>query len=213
MPENAYDRARERGPSVDVPTHRVTASMIYQLPFGNGRRFLSNSNRVVDSALGGWELGVVTLDQTGQFLTPYWTGPDPTGTAYTDSLTPATVQIRPNVYGNPNLPSDQRSVARWFDPSVFGAPTPGSFGSAGKGIVIGPGSSVWHVSLAKYITIGERVRVRPEMTAFNVFNHPNWANPNMNIRSSPGVIRNVVGRNDLDSIGPRNLRASLRVEW
>jgi hypothetical protein len=156
---------------------------------------------------------VVTLDQTGQFLTPYWTGPDPTGTAYTDSSTPATVRIRPNIYGNPNLPSDQRSVSMWFDPTVFGPPTPGSFGTSGKGVVIGPGSSVWHVSLAKYFQIWERARLRGEITAFNVFNHPNWANPNMNIRSAPGVISNVVGRNDLDSIGPRSLRASLRLEW
>jgi len=213
MPENAYDRARERGPSTDIPTHRVTASMIYQLPFGKGRPFLSSANRALDTAVGGWELSVVTLDQTGQFLTPYWTGPDPTGTAYTDSSTPATVRIRPNIYGNPNLPSDQRSVSMWFDPTVFGPPTPGSFGTSGKGVVIGPGSSVWHVSLAKYFQIWERARLRGEITAFNVFNHPNWANPNMNIRSAPGVISNVVGRNDLDSIGPRSLRASLRLEW
>jgi hypothetical protein len=51
------------------------------------------------------------------------------------------------------------------------------------------------------------------MTAFNVFNHPNWANPRMNITSSPGRITGVVGRNDLDSLGPRQLRASLRLEW
>jgi hypothetical protein len=213
MPENAYDRARERGPSVDVPTHRVTASIIYQLPFGRGRSFLGNTNRAVDGVFGGWELSVVTLDQTGQFLTPYWTGPDPTGTAYTDSLTPATVRLRPNIYGNPNLPSGQRSVSQWFNPAVFGAPTPGSFGTSGKGVIIGPGSSVWHLSIAKNVQLWERVRLRPEFTAFNVLNHPNWANPGLNIRSAPGVIRGVVGRNDLDSIGPRNLRASLRLEW
>jgi hypothetical protein len=213
MPENAYDRARERGPSVDVPQHRLTASMIYQLPFGKGRPWLNNLNRGVDSILGGWELGVVGLVQTGQFLTPYWTGPDPTGTRYTDSSTPANVQLRPNISGNPNLPSDQRSVSHWFDASVFSAPTPGSFGTSGRGVIVGPGSAVLHVSLGKYIKLSERVQLRPEMTAFNILNHPNWANPSLNIRSAPGVIRGVVGRNDLDSIGPRNLRASLRVEW
>jgi hypothetical protein len=212
-PENAYDLRRERGPAVDIPTHRLTASMIYELPFGRGRSFMGNTNRVVDTVFGGWEVGVVTLDQTGQFLTPSWSGPDPTGTAYTDSSTPANVRIRPNVSGNPNLPTDQRSVNRWFDASVFGPPTPGSFGTSGRGVIEGPGSSVWHVSLAKYIRIHERVQLRPEMTAFNILNHPNWANPDTNIRSAPGVIRGVVGRNDLDSIGPRNLRASLRVEW
>jgi hypothetical protein len=213
IPENAYDLRRERGPSVDIPTHRVTASMIAQLPFGKNRRFFSNASPRADTAFGGWELSIVALAQTGQFLTPYWSGPDPTGTAYTDSSTPATVTIRPNILRNPNLPSDQRSVSRWFDPTAFAAPTAGSFGTSGKGVVIGPGSSVWHVSIAKYIRLFERLQLRPELTAFNVLNHPNWANPNMNIRSSAGVIQNVVGRNDLDSIGPRNLRASLRLEW
>jgi hypothetical protein len=212
-PENAYDRQRERGVWVDIPTHRVAASMIYQLPIGKNRHFFAQMSGVADTILGGWELSVVSLNQTGQFLTPYWSGPDPTGTAYTDSLTPATVRIRPNILHNPNLPGDQRSVSMWFDPTAFAAPTPGSFGTSAKGVIIGPGSSVQHVSIAKYIRLRERLQLRPELTAFNVFNHPNWANPGTNIRSAPGVIRGVVGRNDLDSIGPRNLRASLRLEW
>jgi len=51
------------------------------------------------------------------------------------------------------------------------------------------------------------------MSAFNIFNHPNWGNPRTNITSAPGVITSVVGRNDLDNIGPRQLRAGLRLEW
>jgi hypothetical protein len=212
-PENAYDRGRERGVWVDIPTHRITASLIYELPFGPGRRFFADTNRIVRGALGGWELGAVNLTQTGQFLTPLWTGPDPTGTAYTESSTPARVTIRPNILRNPNLPADQRSVTRWFDASAFAPPTPGSFGTSSRGVIIGPGSTVTHVSLAKYINFTERVRLRPEFSAFNIFNHPNWANPRTNITSAPGVISGVVGRNDLDSSGPRSLRASLRLEW
>jgi hypothetical protein len=140
------------------------------------------------------------------FLTPQWSGPDPTGTAFTTSSTPPNVTIRPNILRDPNLPSDQRTVSRWFDASPFAPPTRGSFGKSAKGVVIGPGSSVTHVSLAKYIGLHERMRLRPEISAFNVFNHPNWANPVMNITSAPGVINGVVGRNDLDSSGPRSPR-------
>jgi hypothetical protein len=212
-PENAYDRRRERGVWVDIPTHRITASMIYQLPFGHGRQYFANSPRALNAVFGGWELGAVNLTQTGQFLTPLWSGPDPTGTRYTESSTPARVTIRPNILRDPNLPSDQRSVTRWFDASAFGPPTPGSFGTSSKGVIIGPGSTVTHVSLAKYIGLTERLKLRPEFSAFNIFNHPNWANPRTNITSAPGVISGVVGRNDLDSSGPRTLRASLRLEW
>lgn len=212
-PENAYDRRRERAVWVDIPTHRVAASMVYNLPFGRNRQFLPNINRGVDAAIGEWELSLVTLNQTGQFLTPLWTGPDPTGTAFTSSSTPATVTIRPNILRDANLPSDQRSNSRWFDASAFTAPTRGSFGTSSKGVIKGPGSSVVHVSVAKYINLYERLRLRPELSAFNVFNHPNWANPSTNITSAPGLISAIVGRNDLDSIGPRTLRASLRLEW
>ncbi|HUS06692.1 MAG TPA: TonB-dependent receptor [Bryobacteraceae bacterium] len=213
LPENAYDRQRERAVWVDIPTHRIAASMIYQFPFGHGRHFLANANRAVDTVFGGWELSGVNLTQTGQFLTPFWNGPDPTGTRYSASSTPARVTLRPNMLRNPNLPSGERSVTRWFDATAFGPPTPGSFGTSAKGVIIGPGSTVTHLSLAKYIKFTERLALRPEFSAFNVFNHPNWANPRTNITSAPGVISGVVGRNDLDSSGPRTLRASLRLEW
>ena len=73
----------------------------------------------LDGVFGGWEMSVVTLIQTGQFLTPAWTGPDPTGTAFTSSTTPATVTIRPNILRDPNLDGDQRTLNRWFDASAF----------------------------------------------------------------------------------------------
>jgi hypothetical protein len=212
-PENAYDRQRERAVWVDIPTHRVSANLLYDLPLGKGRRFLNKANRAVDTIFGGWELSLVSLNQTGQFLTPFWTGPDPTGTAFTSSSTPASVTIRPNILRDPNLPTDQRTVSRWFDASAFGPPVPGSYGTSAKGVILGPGSTVLHVSVGKYIQMYERLRLRPELSAFNVLNHPNWANPSTNITSAPGVISATVGRNDLDSIGPRVLRGSLRLEW
>lgn len=211
MPEDAYNRARERGPWVDIPTHRLTFNMLYELPFGNGRHFLAGASKPVNTLVGGWELAVVGFNQTGQFLTPLWSGPDPTGTRYSASDSPADVTIRPDILYNPNL--SQPSVGQWFDPHAFAAPQPGHFGTSGKGVVIGPGSMVYHATLGKYVTLKERVKLRVEMAAFNFLNHPNWANPRMNITSSPGVIRNVVGRNDLDNLGPRKLRAGIRLEW
>ena len=134
--------------------------MLYDIPLGKGRHFLPNAGPLVDGILGRWELSVVTLIQTGQFLTPTWTGPDPTGTAFTTSTTPATVTIRPNILRDPNVDPDQRSLNRWFDASAFAPPVRGSFGTSAKGVIVGPGSSVLHVSLAKYIPIRERLRLR-----------------------------------------------------
>ena len=105
--------------------------------------------------VGGWSVDTVYSFYSGQFLTPAWSGPDPTGTAYTTGTTPATVTIRPNYLHDTNLPVDQRTVSRWFDVSAFAAPTPGSFGSAAKGVIKGPGLNQWDAGIAKNIVFLE----------------------------------------------------------
>lgn len=214
-PENAYDRKRERAVWVDVPTHRVTGNFIYEAPVGRGRKFLSGANPLVNAIFGGWELSGVFSLYSGRFLTALWTGPDPTGTAYTTSRTPAQVTIRPDHLKDANLPGDERSVNRWFDGSAFAPPQPGSFGTAAKNTIKGPGVTVLNAGLAKYFPIRERLRVRCEITSTNVLNHPNYSEPGLNI-SQPvqlGVISGVGGVAAYDRTGPRNVRMGVRLEW
>ena len=214
-PENAYDRRRERTVWDDTPTHRFTGNWIYQLPLGKGRPLLASAGRLLNAALGGWDLSGIVISQTGQFLTPQWTGPDPTGTVYTTSRTPANVTIRPDILRDANLPADQRNVSRWFDPTAFKAPAAGFFGTSSRGVIKGPGLSLLHAGLAKHFDLYERLRLRAEITATNIMNHPNWSNPAANISSaaSVGVISGVGGVSDSDQPGVRRLRVGLRLEW
>jgi hypothetical protein len=214
-PENAYDRLRERGDSLDVPRHRVTGNVIYELPFGQGRHFFKGAGRAVDSVIGGWEYTMIFSYYSGQFLTPLWTGPDPTGTANTSNTTPASVTIRPNVLRDPNLPASQRTIDRWFDPTAFAPPTAGQFGTSAKGVIVGPSSTVFHAGLAKTFKFNERMRLRFETTATNLFNHPNFANPALNISNAAtvGRISSTVVDSDLDQSGARQIRMGLRFEW
>jgi hypothetical protein len=107
------------------------------------------------------------------------------------------------------------SVGRWFDTTAFGPPTPGSFGTSGPGVVIGPHVNVLHAGLIKYYTLRERLRMRWEMTATNALNHPQWSNPGMNISqvAQAGVISSVGGVYSNDQTGPRSVRLGLRLEW
>jgi hypothetical protein len=155
-------------------------------------------------------------------LTPLWTGPDPTGTAYTTTAAPATVTIRPNILSNPNLPAGQQSVNRWFNPAAFAAPTPGQFGNSGPGVILGPHLNVWDAGLFKAIKPVERVTVRFEITGVNIFNHPNYNDPTTNISQAGniGVISGVGGASTvsgasspLDPSGGRAFRTGLRVEF
>lgn len=216
-PEDAYNLHRERTVWEDIPTHRVTGDFIYELPFGKGKHWLASS-KWANLALGGWEISAIYAFNTGQFLTPMWTGPDPTGTAFTSSKTPAQVTIRPNIRQNPNLPSGQQSIYDWYNVGAFGPPSPGAFGTSAKGVIFGPGSWIIDSGLAKNFSIVERARIRWELSATNVLNHPNYANPGLNITSlaSAGVITGVGGTGGaggLDSSGQRSLRMGLRVEW
>jgi hypothetical protein len=46
-------------------THRITLSGVYDLPVGRGRSLLGNTNRIVDGAIGWWELGSLYVYETG----------------------------------------------------------------------------------------------------------------------------------------------------
>ena len=214
-PENAYDRRREVGVSSLIPTHRITSNFIYQLPFGKNRTFFRSAGRLVDSLFGGWELSGIFTTQTGQFLTPSWSGPDPTGTRFTTSGTAPTVTIRPNHLHDANLPADEQSRYRWFDPTAFAPPSPGQFGTAARGVIIGTPINTWHAGLFKYFALTDRVNARFEATSTNVFNHVNLQNPNTNISSAGdvGVINNVRGNQDSNKAYPRQVRLALSLEW
>jgi hypothetical protein len=208
-PENAYDRQRERAVWLDIPTHRVTGNLIYEFPFGKSR------HGVARALMHGWEWSSVFSSYSGQFLTPLWTGPDPTGTAFTSSRTPAQVTIRPNQLRDANLPADQRSTNRWFDVTAFSAPAAGSYGTSAKGVIKGPGTVILDVGLAKQFPISEHFRLRWELTATNFFNTPNYDVPNTTITSAGavGTITSVGGGSGLDANGARAFRTGLRAEW
>ncbi len=221
-PENAYNRHRERGPWLDIPKNAVTGNLIGDVPVGKGRRFLSNGNRWLNAVAGGWSTSLIYTFHSGRFLTPLWTGPDPTGTAFTTNSAPATVTIRPNILSNPNLPSDKRGVNRWFDPAAFAPPTPGQFGTSGPGVIVGPSLNVWDAGIFKRFTIGERLSIRFEVTAVNVLNHPNYSDPALNISQAANVAvisgvggsSNVSGASSpLDPSGARAFRTGIRLEF
>jgi hypothetical protein len=213
--ENPFDRRREVGPSRDVPTHRIMINGLYEIPAGRGRRFCANVGKAANLLVGGWEFSGMYTWQTGPFLTPQWTGTDPVGINYTTSATTPSVTLRPNVSRNPNLPSEQRTMSRWFDTSVFSAPLPGQFGSAGKGIIVGPGTNGWNAGVFKKLQFSEKgPRLRWEFTATNLLNHPNWGAPGLNM-STPTAFGKISSTQTTGLFGAdyRQLRTALRLEW
>jgi outer membrane receptor protein involved in Fe transport len=215
-PENAFDRLREKGRVFTIPTHRFNANMIYNIPFRSSSRFLNG-------AFKNWQLSNILTLESGQWITPLWTGPDPTGTRPAGANARANITIRPNVLRNPNL--DNPTVDRWFDPFAFAAPSLGFFGDMGRGIIEGPGTNTVHTSISKTFVVKERVRIRLEGLATNLFNTPNYQNPILNITEAlnpninpanvtSGRITAIMNRNlKFDSSIPREIQVQFRVEF
>ncbi len=59
------DMRRDTGSPGDL-THAFKATLVYDLPFGQGRRFGSGANAVVDRIIGGWTFGLSSRLQSGQ---------------------------------------------------------------------------------------------------------------------------------------------------
>lgn len=66
--QNPYNLKGEKAISnQDIP-NTLVVSYIYELPVGKGKAFLGGSNKVVDTLVGGWQVGAVHRYQSGQPL-------------------------------------------------------------------------------------------------------------------------------------------------
>jgi hypothetical protein len=105
---------------------------------------------------------------------------------------------RPNRVADGNLPSDKRTIDRWFDTSAFvpTTATPGAvgfvpntiFGNSGVGIVRGPGYVNLDFNLAKTFAITERFNAQLRGEFFNALNHANFGVPGITTGAGFGQI-------------------------
>jgi hypothetical protein len=205
--ESPFDRRRERAREGYSVRHRVNGALIYQVPVGRGRRFLSGLPAVANHALGGWTLSGLFYFETGRYFTPSFSGVDISATGTTGG--------RPDRIGNGNLPPGERSVDRWFDPAAFVVPAAntGRFGNCGRNILEAPGLNVQHFSLIKRFWQKEQRNIQFQLNALNIFNHPNFSPPSANISTASTVARVTSMRTFREAAGARTMTAELRINF
>jgi hypothetical protein len=120
--------------------------------------------------------------------------------------------VRVNVTGKAQLPHGERTLTRWFDPTVFARPLRGDPGNAPKDVFRGPGINNWDLFLFKEVPIGKetrRLEFRWEM--YNVFNHTQFQGVDNNARFDTAG-RQVNGRfgQVISARTPRVMQASIR---
>ncbi len=213
QPENPFNRLGDRAPAASIPTHRWVTDAIYRLPLGKGRHFFGNASRLTNLLVGGWEYSVVYSASTGRFLTPSYTAADTTGTVYSTSRTAPQRSGRPDILHDPNLSGEEQTVARYFDTSAFGPWQPGQFGTSAKGVIKAPGINIWNMGMHKSFNLTEKLHFRWEITAVNMFNHPNWSPPNVNLSGGVNFGRISATAGSYDNTGVRLFRMGSRLEW
>lgn len=151
--------------------HIESAAVVWELPFGRGKKFAGGMNRAFDLLLGSWQLSVWQRGQSGQPLS-ISRGLASLG----NNQTP-----RADIVGDPSI-ADQ-GPGRWFNTAAFAAPANYTFGNAGKGIVEGPGLFSLDTNLSKNFHITESKYFQFRWEAFNIVNHVNYNNPETSLTS------------------------------
>ncbi len=180
--QNLYNRKAEWGPTFFDNKYNGTGSFVYSLPFGHKQRFGAHWIRPVDGVLGGWQLGGIYTGHTGFPLTIKVSG-DPSGTgARVERANLVRPARDPHKIG-PNQP--------YLDPTAYTVPGPHTFGTAGVGIVRGPGMSRVDLSLNKQFRVTDRTYFQLRLAAFNATNTPIFQSPASLVITAPtfGQIR------------------------
>jgi hypothetical protein len=147
--------------------HNIVLSGVYQLPFGQGQRWLQNG--ALSHVLGNWQISGIFAAQSGLPIR---------FEANNASLRAPGNTQRPNASGKPEVLGGIGPNAFWFDTSVFSAPELGTWGNVKRnGLLDGPAYVNLDASLAKALTFGGGVRGEFRIDAFNVTNSPHFENP------------------------------------
>jgi hypothetical protein len=91
--------------------------------------------------------------------------------------------LRPNLVPGQSITVSNPGIGEWFNPAAFIAPPSGQYGNAGRNIVIGPGTILFNMSMAKTIPFQETKSLEFRVTANNVFNHANYTSIDTNLNS------------------------------
>jgi hypothetical protein len=79
--------------------------------------------------------------------------------------------LRPDLLHDASLPSDQRTVSRWFDTSAFANPAPLTFGNSSRSGLRGAPVVTTDATLEKSFSITERLKFDLRGEFYNLFNH------------------------------------------
>jgi hypothetical protein len=216
-PFDVRDFSRDRTVSDFDTRHAVSSSVLWEIPFGKGRKWGNSLPGVVDQIIGGWTITNILIAQTGSPFTI-------NSGALTAVAAVATKQSSADLRG-PFIPPGQFEIGGVSGPvvyalgpritaptdpnfncrnilqpdgtgtsSYFCIPAPGEFGNTGRNFVYGPGFWNTDIGVLKDFRVTERWKVQFRMEMFNAFNHANFTNPRDASTGSPTLTSSLFGQ-------------------
>ena len=187
------------GPNSDYRNHVFIFTQVYDLPFGKGRRFMSDAGRLADALIGGWQINSNTNFSSGLPFSPSLSSCSPSS----DSG-----PCRPDVVGSVKdgtRSGSPRDAGYWFQTTggvllnaaglsagPWAQPALDTFGNVGTNTFRGPRFFDTNAALFKNFSITERVKFQLQFQFFNIFNHVSLGNPNTCVDcSNAGSINNT----------------------
>jgi hypothetical protein len=191
----------------DQPYNNTT-SFVWALPFGEGRRWLSNASPWLDALVGGWEIAGINWLYAGEPVTFQYT---PLATFLVSGIAQdfrGANNYRPNVTCDPMATGADRTITNWFNRACVSVPTDPSqpFGNAERNSVRGP--NFWGLDFvaSKRVALGGPAQFEFRLEAFNLLNHTNFRAPNGN--RSQGGFGTITSTFD-----PRQLQLGFKLLW
>lgn len=204
-PQNSNDLKAEYSLDQMDIKHRIVASALYELPFGRGKRFLSNSGGFMNRLVGGWQVNAIVRVQSGL---PIVISGANNGIATRPSWVPGKSAKDVNL--------SKRGVNGWFNTTVFENPDSYTYGNVSRVLPNsrGPKYADLDGSIFKTVQLPKHTALQIHLEAFNAFNHPNFGQPNGTFVPASGNN----GRNSSSSFGtitsdiqPRNVQLAAKI--
>ncbi|MCL6463817.1 MAG: TonB-dependent receptor [Acidobacterium ailaaui] len=185
---NSYNKRADYGNSDQNIPSRFVGSVNYTLPFRGAGAW----RRIVQ----GWQLnGILTYSDGIPFSV--LAGSNSLGVA--DGIVPRAQLV--SATGKGSLSPGHRTLREWFDISAFANPGPQQWGNSGRNILEGPGTKNVDFSVFKVIALREAANLELRSEFFNLFNTPQFNNPNATVGTSGfGTISSAGSPNTLQRV-------------
>ena len=176
---NPFNYRAFRGSSDFDIRHNINANVLYELPFGRNKKFLSGASSWVDQAVAGWQISSIMRYRSGLPTSVAYSGLWPTNFSFTTiayPTGPVNSGVTYNEFGNPSIFATVKEAANW-KPMY-----PGEVGT--RAAIRLDDLMNFDIAVSKSFRMpieGHRMQFRAE--AFNAFNNVYFFNPNLDANS------------------------------